>query len=391
MFACPCCEKTALTQVRNDAGVLWHCPKCDGRAITLSMLRRRAPNEYVGALWQTVRSEVEAGGFRGRKSCPSCRRRMVKAQAPAEAGDMELDICDACHFVWLDKGEIEALPAAEVVVELDPPLDPRVREALAIAEVSRMRTELDDLGAPPAEWWQVVCSLLGMPIEENAEPVRNWPLVTWTIGLVMVVLTVWGMATDQLDDLVRNLGLIPSDLWRDSGVTLLTSLFLHGGLIHLLGNLYFLLVFGDNSEASLGWLKFSLMFLLAGLAGDVCHIAFDARSDVPLIGASGAISGVLAYYAMRFPHVRIVYLFRIYLYFQFIRMSARWALAIWVGLQLLGAWKQIAGFSNVSALAHLGGAAAGLAFFWFDRWWNERGTVGVKMEDGRPSVYRKDY
>jgi membrane associated rhomboid family serine protease len=325
---------------------------------------------------------------------------MVEVAASAAPGGVELDVCDRCHFVWFDQGEIDSLPVVEREPEKVEELDPRVREQLAIAEVGlmRQRAETDnDFGEAPGEWWQVVCSVLGMPVEENATSVKSWPMVTWMIGLTMVLVTVFGMISGDLETWIAELGLLPGDLWRHGGITFLTSLVLHAGLIHLLGNLYFLLVFGDNCEEALGWRKFGLLFLLSGAVGDLCHLAFDGRAEVPLVGASGAIAGLLAFYAMRFPHVRIVYFLRFYVLFRFIRMNVRWALVIWVGLQLFGAWQQIAGFSNVSALAHLGGAAVGFGFFWLDRWWTERGTPSTSLETGkggtdrRPGGYNRDY
>ncbi len=388
MFACPNCDDTALVKGRTAAGLLWGCPDCDGRAITLSMLRRQAPVEYVGALWRQVRAASD--GFRSPKDCPSCRRRMVEVASPAPVEGIELDVCDACHFVWFDPGELDSLPRPDAVaVEPEPELDPRVRQQVAIARAGQMRELAEEPLAPPGEWWQVVCSLLGMPVEERAERVTAWPLLTWSLGLAMVLVTVGGMVGGNLGELIRDFGLLPSDWGRHHGLTFLTSLVLHGGVVHLLGNLYFLLVFGDNSEEALGRGKYAALLLLAGLVGDLCHMVVDPRASTPLVGASGAISGILGYYAMRFPHVRIVYFLRFYYIFRFIRLNVRWALAIWIGLQLLGAWKQVAGFTNVSAIAHLGGVAVGLGFFWFDRWWSERGTVETYLENGRLVTRRR--
>ncbi|MGH2435580.1 MAG: rhomboid family intramembrane serine protease, partial [bacterium] len=132
---------------------------------------------------------------------------------------------------------------------------------------------------------------------------------------------------------------------------------------HLISNMYFLLVFGDNVEDFLGTGRYLALLLLAAVLGDLTHIALDPRQQIPLIGASGGISGIVLYYALKYPRAQLGILLRIWLYFRWIRMPAYAYVGIWVVLQMIGAQQQIAGITNVSALAHLGGAAVGLAFW----------------------------
>ncbi|MCL6507516.1 MAG: rhomboid family intramembrane serine protease [Bryobacteraceae bacterium] len=140
------------------------------------------------------------------------------------------------------------------------------------------------------------------------------------------------------------------------GITLFTSFFVHASFGHLLGNLYFLLAFGNNVEDRVGHGRFALLLVLATLAGNILHIAFDPRPDIPLIGASGGISGIVLFYALAFPNARIYMM----VYFRVFSVPA-WAFAvIWLLWQFAVVMAQISGFSGVSALAHLGGAMAGL-------------------------------
>src|SRR5207249_4486791 len=117
-----------------------------------------------------------------------------------------------------------------------------------------------------------------------------------------------------------------------------TSFFLHGGWVHLLGNLYFLLIFGDNVEDYLGRWRYLLLILLAMIVGDALHVLMDPRSAVPVIGASGGIAGIITFYALKFPRVRLGFLFR----FWWFHMPAYFALIMWVLLQFVGAWLQLA-------------------------------------------------
>jgi len=142
---------------------------------------------------------------------------------------------------------------------------------------------------------------------------------------------------------------------------------LHGGILHLIGNMYFFLVFGDNVEDWLGEKRYLLLILFSLLAGDIFHILGDPSSTIPVIGASGGISGIIAYYALKFPHARLGILFGYYFHYDWIKMPAYVMFVIWIVLQMVGVWQQLAGYSNVSSLAHLGGAAVGVIFWYFTR------------------------
>jgi membrane associated rhomboid family serine protease len=127
--------------------------------------------------------------------------------------------------------------------------------------------------------------------------------------------------------------------------------------------MYFFLIFGDNVEDVLGKWRFLALLLAADLAGNLLHILGAASSTIPCVGASGGISGIIAYYALKFPHARLGFLFRFYLLFKWVHMPAYAMFILWVGLQFVGTFMQLSGFSNVSALAHLGGAVMGLVFW----------------------------
>ena len=168
------------------------------------------------------------------------------------------------------------------------------------------------------------------------------------------------LAFTNLQQVVNDWGMIPAEWWRYGGVTFLSSFLLHAGWFHLVGNLYFLIVFGDNVEDYLGRWRMGLLLLVATVAGDLLHILSDSSSTVPCVGASGGISGIIVFYALQFPRARLGILFRYYVYFRWIRFPAWAALVIWILFQILGAYMQLQGLSDVSAMAHLGGAGVGL-------------------------------
>ena len=233
----------------------------------------------------------------------------------------------------------------------------RGRETLALYQARRAVEAARRADATPDETWKWLPGVLGMPVELDAPGLSRPPLATW--GLSALIALVSLLAFTNLDSAVQEFGFIPAQFWRYGGATLLTSFFLHGGILHLLDNLYFFLIFGDNVEDFLGYRRFGLLLLLSTVAGDLLHFLANPHAMVPCVGASGGIAGVLAFYALKFPRVRVGFCFWARL--AWFQMPAWAAFALWTMLQLLGVFEQLSGFSHVSALAHLGGVLAGVA------------------------------
>lgn len=353
---CPRCQEP-LTRYQSYAGLVWQCARCGGRAVALSVLRKAVEESTVRTLW------VAATQARIRSSlpCPSCRKPMSQASVGASM-PVTIDVCELCQFVWTDAGELEQMPPAPPPVKpQEPDLPPEAKEALAMAKVEALSKRAREYGIEddlPDNPVQAALLLLGLPVEEE-NLLQRQPWMTWLTAFTVTVISV--MAFFDLERAIRTLALVPAEWWRYGGITLFTSFFVHGSIFHLLSNMYFLLVFGDNVEDFLGHSRFVLLLVLATLAGNFLHIAFDPRPDIPCIGASGGISGVVAFYALAFPHARIQLAYGWWWAWRWWVFSVpAWAMALfWLFLQLLGVTEQIAGFSGVSALAHLGGALAG--------------------------------
>ena len=145
-------------------------------------------------------------------------------------------------------------------------------------------------------------------------------------------------------------------------LTLITYQFLHGGILHLVSNMLFLWVFGDNVEDAMGHLRFLVFYLLCGVAGGLAHAAFLPASQFPLIGASGAVAGVIAAYLMLHPRVRVWVLA---LRFVPLRVPAVWVLGFWVVMQFV--MVVLAPADGVAWWAHVGGMAAGAVLILFMR------------------------
>jgi membrane associated rhomboid family serine protease len=238
-------------------------------------------------------------------------------------------------------------------------------EAVATHRLEQLR-EVDQCANAPDEGWKWIPAIFGFPVESDANALRRYPFFTWSLGVLIVLISV--LAFRNLEAAVAAFGFVPAEAWRYGGATFLTSFFLHGGVLHLLGNLYFLLIFGDNVEDFLGRWRYGLLILAATLTGDLVHLLADPGSTTPCVGASGGISGVIVFYALQFPKARLGFMFRYFYRFQWVQIPAWTALVLWLLLQSVGVFQQLHGFSNVAATAHLGGAAVGFAL-WL--WWRK--------------------
>jgi membrane associated rhomboid family serine protease len=270
------------------------------------------------------------------------------------------DVCQRCHFIWFDPQEFESLPQKQHTKPPKKELSSEAKKIIALAKIDSLKQEQEvkKMGvSSPDHWWELILGIFGMPVEYNSAYIRKVPFATYSIAAAIILAT--GTSFFNLESITMNWGLVPDQFTRHFGLTFISSFLLHGGVIHLLSNLYFLLVFGDNVEDTLGKKYYLFLIGLSALAGDLAHILADPRASTPLIGASGGISGILTYYCLRFPKAKVGILF----WFRWFRIPVGVLLLLWFFGQVLGAYKQISGFGNISALAHLGGALVGFIFW----------------------------
>jgi membrane associated rhomboid family serine protease len=216
------------------------------------------------------------------------------------------------------------------------------------------------------------------PIRDD-NPQINKPFATYAIiGLNAVAwFTLQGMGFgDQLHASVCHYGLIPSDLFisntngvcGDSGLGwagIISSMFMHGSWMHILGNMWFLWIFGGNVEDSMGPTRFILFYLLCGLAAAAAQVISDTSSVIPMVGASGAIGGVMGAYIMLFPKVKVHMFVILFVIFTTFRIPAVAMLGYWIVLQLIGGISSLgATGGGVAFWAHVGGFFAGTALVW---------------------------
>jgi membrane associated rhomboid family serine protease len=212
-----------------------------------------------------------------------------------------------------------------------------------------------------------------IPLKDD-NPSRITPIVSYGLIASCVLVFLWQMSlgAEGAQAAVYALGVIPAVLLGDAQLppeieivgpwaSVVTSMFLHGGLLHLLGNMLYLWIFGDNVEDSMGHVRFIAFYVLCGVAAVLAQALPDPSSQVPMIGASGAISGILGAYLLLFPHARILVLIPMGFVMHSTRLPAMWVLLLWFALQFLSNLMQGAGGGGVAFRAHIGGFVAGMA------------------------------
>ncbi len=211
-----------------------------------------------------------------------------------------------------------------------------------------------------------------IPIRDTIRS-ETYPIVNSFIIAVNVLVFFLELSQGQgLDGFIKIYGLVPARYsipqiaaYFTTGqqvLSFLTFMFLHGGFLHLLGNVWFLYIFGDNVEDRLGHFRYLVFYLLCGLASGISHLVINWHSVIPTIGASGAIAGVMGAYFILYPRAKVLTLVPIFIFFQFIELPAFLFLGVWFLFQFLSAAGASAQAGGIAWWAHIGGFVFGVIF-----------------------------
>ncbi|MBN2020361.1 MAG: rhomboid family intramembrane serine protease [Sedimentisphaerales bacterium] len=291
-----------------------------------------------------------------RRICPRCQCTMKKVDYCADS-NIFIDRCPNCRGVWTDYGEarriaryLKSNPAAVTFAEDVVSKDRKLTAWEDITDTCRvLRTK---------GYHFMYLPTIVLPLSDET-PVERPPIVTLSlIGVCVFVFLAQVLFTSSSQFIFHTFGLVPTHFW---GIGLVTSLFLHSDILHLLGNMYFLWIFGDNVESRFtlpGYLGF---YFACGLAAVGLHAVFNIGSTIPTIGASGAISGIMGAYLVFYPSavIKTFFLYRI------IRVPAVLYLISWFVLQLAYAFAfgmDKPNFTGVAWFAHVGGFTFGAVF-----------------------------
>jgi membrane associated rhomboid family serine protease len=198
---------------------------------------------------------------------------------------------------------------------------------------------------------------------------RRFPLANVLLIIANVIAFFYEMQLrpSALQAFVFQWGLIPSHFWKDPStfwITIFTAMFLHGSWIHIISNMWMLFLFGDNVEARMGSFRYLIFYLLSGTAAGLLQAYVLPHSDQPMIGASGAIAGVLGAYLILYPHSRIASLVPILFIFTIIEIPAFLFLLFWFAVQIYSGLFSMQG-TGIAWWAHIGGFLFGILMVWF--------------------------
>ena len=206
-----------------------------------------------------------------------------------------------------------------------------------------------------------------IPIRDQI-PTRSVPFVNYMLiaANILVFILMWLAGSNQ-EALVWQFALVPSQVTvgLDAGdvVRVFTSMFMHGGLAHIAGNMLYLWIFGDNVEDALGHGKYLLFYLFGGVVASLAHILTNPASQVPTVGASGAIAAVLGAYLVLYPHSRVQTIIPLGFFMRITLLPASIVLGLWFVLQLFSGFLSLGGpdVGGVAFWAHIGGFVVGVA------------------------------
>lgn len=214
------------------------------------------------------------------------------------------------------------------------------------------------------------------PLHDD-NPTRSFPFITIGLIVACVLIFLWQLSLgSQSQKAIYAYGAIPAVLFGfktlppevaivPAWTTAITSMFLHGGWMHLIGNMLYLWIFGNNIEDVMGRFRFIIFYILCGLAALMANALPDPNSTIPMIGASGAISGVLGAYLLLFPHARVLVAIPLGIFIHTTRLAAVWVLGFWFVLQIINSIINAGQQGGVAWGAHIGGFVAGIVLIPF--------------------------
>jgi membrane associated rhomboid family serine protease len=338
------------------------CPRCMGIWFDAGELSRAAGLQFDDGATGSALMTAPMTDYR----CPSCAAILRERDI---GGGAMVDQCMRCSGLFVDKGEFSKIRQHYLTVGARPrPRTPR-RPRREPETKPQVVLDADSFAA------RLFQCIMGLPLEMDTPQTLFPPVVTVLIAANVIVLVLAYLT--GLRGAIRSLGLVPMDFTSGRHMwTLFTCMFMHAGVFHLLANMYFLYVAGDNVEERLGAFQFAFFYLLCGAVAGLAHVASDMGSNLPMVGASGAISGVLGTYVVLFPNIR----FRVRWFFLFMEYASFdipvWAyFGFWVLVQVLFA---ALGTPGVAWWAHLGGFACGTGIAVWMRLRDRQAAAAVK-------------
>ena len=361
-YKCPRCEDSYLKEELFNKKISFTCEKCHGYFITIHALNSfPQAKEFTKLLWQGAKYGDYPNGIK----CPECGQFTKQVTFEINNQDVDIDICTSCQFVWFDHQELNYVNTKTDEDELPQ----KFKEIVARRKVEMEENKSENTFYVADEKYfsfsDYLLSLLNLPIEENQSILKTKPIITWFLCALITI--IFFLSLIDKNQIVNTFGFIPNQAFRFYGITIITSALLHSNIFHLLGNLYFLFIFGDNVEDFLGKKKYILLIILSEIGSTILHCLLEPKNNIPLIGSSGFISGILAAYTILFPKVKLAFrLFYNNMYTLFTTRHLWISLPVWLVFSFWIITQIILSIysskSHVAYFAHLGGILVGSIF-----------------------------
>ncbi|MGH1486783.1 MAG: rhomboid family intramembrane serine protease [Cellvibrionaceae bacterium] len=329
---CPSCNTKSLQAFSIEAHEVERCDICHGlwfdEPELMAYIEQHADDKLSS--FELINDDNFKG--KGSRQCHDCNKPMMRHQL-LEGYKIDIDACHSCNTFWIDPEEINHVQHSRDL-------------KASLAKINQ--------GFTWRSWFFEF--FLRMPVEYNIQP-KKIPWVTYifiainillfSVRLVSPTAGVWTINTLSV--------LYPIVDYSQLAISLLSAQFMHGDLMHLLGNIYFLWIIGDNVEDSLGKLRFALLYILCGIVGFLLelYLTFIFDREIILLGASAAVSGLFGMYLIWFRHAKL----SIMLVFYQFRLPAFWFFGLWLITNISGLFASDLG---IAYGAHLGGFAAGI-------------------------------
>jgi len=336
---CPKCLNYKMEKIQKGKIIIDKCPYCHGYWFDANEIDYTIDleNKKFKRKGLTI---LNLGDFLGNSKwlCPRCNRKFDIYDMHKET-NIPIEVCGKCSGIFLERKYFE--------------------EVISLPKIENTREYIEDDKSLKTWLFNVIS---GLPYEFNVKP-DKFPIVTLSLIILNVFIFFVSIASGKYEIIVRNWALTYNDIFSFHGfITLFTSQFLHGGIFHLFSNMYFLYILGDNIEEIFGRYNFLAFYLICGVfSGFVQALASHGEMYYGL-GASGAISGVMAAYVIFFRNAKLSMM----LYFYQIKFKAYIWILIWIGNNLLGIILKTKG---VGWYSHLSGLGIGIiiSFFFYEK------------------------
>jgi membrane associated rhomboid family serine protease/Zn-finger nucleic acid-binding protein len=360
---CPDCQ-VLMTPYSCQNVVIDRCSACDGiwfDHLEFGVFKRTLDAHDLSKI-ESIEKPVVADAI-CISECPKCREPLVDINYSYNSG-VKINKCVKCRGLWLPIHQtLNLIELAKISQAIGPDLKGLAKESEAHHEEVKRAKAIGKMGKQlnqSVPWWsygwmQYLPVILPL-YDEN--PRIAFPFSTVGLIVINAVIFLWMSFGDmQMTQIYDTYALQAAEAFKFQSLhTFLTSMFIHAGVLHFLGNMFFLWTFGDNVEEKLGTSKYLLFFLMTGVVAGIAQTSVSPDSMLPILGASGAISGIMGAYIVLFPHVNIKTLFLGYI----VDLPTWCYLGLWFALQLL--WAAVDSGSEAGGVgwfAHIGGFACG--------------------------------